>query len=809
MENIPQSKLDRFSWLMTKRRGTVLILSIIVGILFACGIPRIQGEVRLYELYPIGHPYLQLLQKFSQVFGTGASSVVIAVKVKDDDIFNEDTLTKVQEMNNEVEMLDEVYRTLTISIANRSMKVVKAKGKGEISIEPLMWPDVPKNETDMEQLRRYIFSNPAYNGTFVSRDGTATMLITQFKEEVGYERKFEILRGIVERYEDEETSIHVVGFPMLMGWIYHYRPQIVMVSLISAGLMFLVLVLIFRNFGGIMAPTCFGIICTAMGLGFIGWTTVIAPYLNMPPINFSPLLYVLAFLVGARMISHSVQITHRYFEEYAATDNDKVQACYETMRKMLIPNWAGVATDAAGFLVLLFAKIILMYMVAIFMSFWMICISLCGILTPILCCYLPIGKASEQYALESEKLSFLDRLCLSCARFSIGSGKTTVAVVCIILFAFCTWEASRLKIGDPTPGTPLLWPEHTYNQDTKLMDSTFDMSSEMFLLFYEGKPGSVYDPVIFTTFEAFARHMQRELPDIYKSSDSLLNMVKILNETLRDGDKMWRQLPRNSIVLTGLLGYTRDNVDRGTLNRFMDATMERSQVTIFFADHTSENLLRIKKAAYEFFDEDHPMKIEQGEFMLAGGRVGMEIALNEEMKRSHAIIDSMVLTVIFILCSLAFYSLGCRSHADHSVNSCQHGGVRLHVAQRVSACPLTRYRLLPWGSALALTLPFTYTVGAWMNIPRQDNWENTILTAVRTSGKAVVYTGLTMILPIITWYPLSEMKFQAQMGIFLAMIIGANVIFSITLHPFMIYTLKTQIHNPSFIERTTILWYKR
>jgi hypothetical protein len=80
--------------------------------------------------------------------------------------------------------------------------------------------------------------------------------------------------------------------------------------------------------------------------------------------------------------------------------------------------------------------------------------------------------------------------------------------------------------------------------------------------------------------------------------------------------------------------------------------------------------------------------------------------------------------------------------------------------------------------------------------PRQDSWENTILTAVRTSGKAVVYTGLTMILPIITWYPLSEMKFQAQMGIFLAMIIGANVIFSITLHPLMINALK-----PKFITR--------
>ena len=36
--------------------------------------------------------------------------------------------------------------------------------------------------------------------------------------------------------------------------------------------------------------------------------------------------------------------------------------------------------------------------------------------------------------------------------------------------------------------------------------------------------------------------------------------------------------------------------------------------------------------------------------------------------------------------------------------------------------------------------------------PHQEGWMDTILVAVRTSGKAVVYTGLTLILAIIPWY---------------------------------------------------------
>ena len=45
---------------------------------------------------------------------------------------------------------------------------------------------------------------------------------------------------------------------------------------------------------------------------------------------------------------------------------------------MAVPNAAAVATDAAGFLVLILAKIVLMQHIAIMMSFWMATIVLEG-----------------------------------------------------------------------------------------------------------------------------------------------------------------------------------------------------------------------------------------------------------------------------------------------------------------------------------------------------------------------------------------------------------------------------------------------
>ena len=151
---------------------------------------KIRGEVILQNCFPMTIPTSSSMPVFLRCLGVEASGVVIALKAKNGDIFNPRILTKIQKMTNEIELWDEVYRVLTVSIASRSTKVVKAQAKGEINIEPLMWPEVPKNDQEMDLLKKHIFSDPAYNGILVSRDGTAALLLTEFKENISYEKAF-------------------------------------------------------------------------------------------------------------------------------------------------------------------------------------------------------------------------------------------------------------------------------------------------------------------------------------------------------------------------------------------------------------------------------------------------------------------------------------------------------------------------------------------------------------------------------------------------------------------------------------------
>jgi uncharacterized protein len=772
--------LDHISWFLSQNRIKVLLVLLILTGIFLYGAFQIQGEVILRDLLPYDHPYLKLHARFSKVFGSGGSGVVIALKAKNGDIFNEAFLSKLKKMNDEVELWDEVYRSLTISIASRSAKVVKARGKGEITIVPLMWPNLPQSPEEIEVLKKHLFSNASYSGIFVSKDGTAALLFTEFKENISYSRAFQLLRKLARNYSDEQTSVHIVGYPMLMGWIYSLKPQIFMVFVISiVGMIVVLIVIFYGNFLGMVVVMGNTLIMTVWGLGFTGFTGI----------NFSPMMYVLAFLVGARMVGNAHQITYRYFEELHSSAGDRFKASYETMRSMFIPNAAAVAADVAGFGVLFIAKIALMQQLAIIMTFWMLSIILTGFLVPAIASLIPVKVATERWARETCHVDWLAKVMMAITRFAIGSRSRYVVGALIILFGiFCFWQTSKLKIGDPTPGSPILWDYHTYNKDQKVINQLFDASSENFMLFYEGENESVYDPVVLTTFDGFSRHMRGRLPDIYKSSSSYIDIVQRANLSLHDGNPLWAQLPRNKTMLSGLMGYLRINTAPSTFERFIDEGRERSQITLFFADHTSDNLLRIREAAFDYF-KNQPMKIEKGEFKLAGGRIGMEIALNDEIKRSHILIDLTVYAAIFIVCALSFMSITAGLVLTFPLvlaNSVAAAYMSLsNIGLSINTLPVAAIGA-GVGVDFAIYLYFR-TREEFALTGSSGDWYGIIVQSMCTCGKAVVYTGFTIIVPIITWYFLSDMKFQAEVGFFLSMIMATNVLLTLVFHPMVIY----------------------
>jgi predicted RND superfamily exporter protein len=285
------------------------------------------------------------------------------------------------------------------------------------------------------------------------------------------------------------------------------------------------------------------------------------------------------------------------------------------------------------------------------------------------------------------------------------------------------------------------------------------------------------------------------MPDVYGGSFSMADIVKKLNKEMHDGSPLWEFIPEEEDLTSSMIFLFQSKSVPGDLDRYADPKFYNSNILMFFKDHTEETITRIRELMDEFF-KDHPKKLDIGEFLLAGGVIGMETAVNEEISGLHAKVDALVLGAIFFMCSIAYRSL---------------------LAGFLLCIPLLLANLLAFAYMSFANIGFTINtlpcsaVGVGVGVDfglfifsrireemrnTQGNWGQSIYTTARTATKGVVYTALSLILPCLAWYYMSSLKFQAQMGLLLAMLLAFNMISALILHPALIYRLK-----PKFIYR--------
>jgi len=71
---------------------------------------------------------------------------------------------------------------------------------------------------------------------------------------------------------------------------------------------------------------------------------------------------------------------------------------------------------------------------------------------------------------------------------------------------------------------------------------------------------------------------------------------------------------------------------------------------------------------------------------------------------------------------------------------------------------------------------------------------------MRTTGKAVLFTATTVVGGVILWFFLSSLRFQAEMGLLLSLLLLINMVMALVLVPSMVYVFK-----PKFVGKAKLL----
>jgi hypothetical protein len=206
-------------------------------------------------------------------------------------------------------------------------------------------------------------------------------------------------------------------------------------------------------------------------------------------------------------------------------------------------------------------------------------------------------------------------------------------------------------------------------------------------------------------------------------------------------------------------------------------------IRIFLSDHKGDTIRRVISKTKEFI-ATHPLP-EGAEMVLAGGNVGVMAATNEEVADAQVPMLFLIYLSIFVLCALIFRNLkaACFIIAPLAL-------VSLLATAFMNLFGLgLNVNTLPVAS-LGVGIGVDYGIYIYARLKSEmksrDSFQEAVEETLTTTGIAVLYTALTLSAGVITWL-LSDLKFQADMGLLLSFIFFTNMIGATVLLPALIY----------------------
>ncbi len=770
--------IEKIAAFCMRRRALVASVVACLTIVLSWFALRIEVRTVFEDMLPSHHEYVKTHQKFKDTFG-GSNMVTIMLEVNKGDIFDMEVLEKVRTLTLDLRELSAVNPFQITSLASKKLKEVRASTDG-IETRPLMWPKLPANAEELTNLRQAVLRNPLVYGPYVSKDLQATLITVDFIDrEVNYAKVFEEIGALVKKVENDRVGVRVVGAPILYGWVEHYLPETLKLVATALALTLSMLFLLLRTWRGVILPLLAGAVSAIWALGIC----------NLLGIHFEPLVIVVAMLITSRAVSHSVQIVNRFddeLEHIAHGTETSRQAAHIALVDLFRPGMVGVIADAACMAVVALSPIPMLQKLTLLSVVWVMTLTVSAvILTPVLLSWIrkPQGTAHglDLAPLLRKVLDFGLWMALSRFRFVV-TGCSLLVLLGSGVYAF------KLKVGDANPGSPILWPDATYNRDSTAINNRFDGVDRMFVVVgQDGKEGLVKSNEVLQAMNRFQRFMEVQ-PEI-GGSISIADVVPVLNSTLREGNPRYEELGATAAINGSLMAILESVSEPGDMDRFVDGGSANGSVTLMFRDRQGESI-RTAMARIKEFVAKNPL--QTGEWQLAGGLIGITAAMNEVILASQIEGVALALLVLMIICTLVYRSTvaGMLFMLPVIISNTL---TFAFMAWQDIGMSINTVPVAALGIGLGVDYAFYIADRIKEEVAIGSSPENAIRTALHSAGMGVLVTASVLILSTLLWWA-SSLRFQAEMGLLMAIWLGVSAMSALFVMPSVIY-----VFRPDFI----------
>jgi len=770
--------------------GIVLLLfSAFMG--YEC--TRVRIATDFDEFFPRTHPNVQLYENWKR-YG-GAQTLAMMVQVKHGDIFNFDTLRRIQGIQRDVDKLPGVDHNEVLSLASYRVSYAEA-APGSLTIKPFMFPDVPATQDGLEELKRHVFSNRGRIAHLVSADYTCALVVASFNERgLDYRELFNDIQAIVKKYQNENNEIFVAGEPIIRGFGYYYEHLIDLLFLAAVATMIVILYLTLGQRTRWWAPIVTGALSAVWGLGFVG----------LMGYNFDPVMLVIPFILTARDMSHGIQWQGRFHDELDRL-GDKYAACEATTDFMLPPGLLSILADVAGIIFISFGGIPVLQHIALAGSVWLAgSLTMVFIFQPIFVSYLPVPRIKEKRRVGPEPQwlrtarAFVEWLVH--IPVTPGPARTGLLVFALCFLAAGIVAGIRQDIGYKTPGTPLYRSNAKVNRDIIAIGKKFPLEEGWVILTTPvgtaaGKAGvqSVLAPRVLRMVDDMrAFLLQDPRVAVVVSFSSTISYP--LNQMFHYGHPKYLADP-DSIQLSGNLWFLYLNGSApGELERFIsDRSNHDTCIRILLRDHTYDTLNGLRDRISQFVNErvKNDPELANVHVWYLAGLAGLYQAANDVLYQLDFLNITFVLAVVFLFCVISFRSFvaGCMF-----LFSCVLANFGAFIYMRLRGIGLTIDTIPVISLGIGLGVDYgIYTVSRIRDeVMGGMAVEDAIVLALKTTGLAVFSTFMVMIGGIFPWI-FSPLLFHNEMSTLLIFLMACNMVAGVLILPCYL-----QIARPRFM----------
>jgi predicted RND superfamily exporter protein len=237
---------------------------------------------------------------------------------------------------------------------------------------------------------------------------------------------------------------------------------------------------------------------------------------------------------------------------------------------------------------------------AVFGAFWVASIIVTvEILHPVLICYMPAPAESEH---------FLPGFMV---RFTTAIGNATthrrykwvIAAGVLLSFGSATYVAlTDSKIGEATPGTPLLWPDHEFNVATNQIATRFGGVDSMVVYADGDRPNAAADSAPIKALERFERELR--INTNLGASISLVPLLKQYWKINHYGDPKWYFVPQHDGTVRSAIFQLQQNGPPGAMRPFMTDDGRKANISFFYPDHKGDTITYATHFAEKFIAEN-------------------------------------------------------------------------------------------------------------------------------------------------------------------------------------------------------------